>query len=95
MTDPAKRLADAERAAVEARERLSSTLTTLQTRLDPRTLARSTVDDITDRGGAIAKAGVDGARRNPAIVAGAAILAGLLLVRRPLANAFRGRSRKR
>ena len=89
MTDPAKRLAEAERDAAVARERLSSTVSTLQVKLDPKTLARSTVNDLADRGTAAAKAGVDSARRNPAIVAGVAILAGLFFARRPIANAIR------
>lgn len=89
MTDPAKRLAEAERDAAVARERLSSTVNILQTKLDPKTLARSTVNEITDRGTAAAKAGVARARRNPAIVAGVALLAGLFFARRPIAAAVR------
>lgn len=94
MSERAQKVADAERDVAQARERLSTTIATLQTRLDPKTLARSTVDDITDRGGALAKAGVEGARRNPAITAGAALLAGLLLVRRPITRAIRARRSK-
>lgn len=89
MTDPAKRLAEAERDAMAARERLSSTVSTLQTKLDPKTLARSTVNDIADRGSAAAKAGVETARRNPAVLAGMALLAGLFFARRPIAAAVR------
>lgn len=94
MSDPAQRLADAERDVAEARERLAATVSTLQAKLDPRTLARSTVDDLTDRGSAIAKTTVDSARRNPAIAATAAMLAGLLLIRRPLTRAIRARRTK-
>ncbi len=89
MNDPAKRLADAERDAAAARERLSSTVNTLQTKLDPKTLARTTVSEIADRGTAAAKAGVAGARRNPAIIAGVALIAGLFFARRPIAKAVR------
>ena len=93
MTDPAKRLAEAERDAVAARERLSSTVSTLQTKLDPKTLARSTVNEITDRGTAAAKASVATARRNPVVLAGVAIIAGLFFARRPIVDAVR-RGRK-
>ena len=89
MTDPALRLAEAERDAAAARERLSSTVTTLQAKLDPKTLARSTVNEIADRGAAAAKAGVAGARRNPVIIAGVVVLASLFFARRPITNAIR------
>ena len=91
MSDPALRLAEAERDAAAARERLSSTVVTLQAKLDPKILARSTVNEIADRGAAAAKAGIVGARRNPAILAGVVVLAGLFFARRPIANAVRRR----
>ncbi|WP_174286482.1 DUF3618 domain-containing protein [Sphingomonas bacterium] len=89
MTDPAKRLVEAERDAMVARERLSSTVSTLQVKLDPKTLARTTATEIADRSTAAAKAGVAGARRNPTIVAGVALLAGLFFARRPIAKVVR------
>ena len=95
MTDHAKRLADAERDAAAARERLSATVAVLQTRLNPRTLARSTAEDFAERGTEIAKAGVEGARRNPVMVLGTALLAGLFIARTPIAKAVRGRKHKR
>jgi Protein of unknown function (DUF3618) len=64
-----------------ARARLSGTVETLQTRLDPRTIARDTVESIADSGERAIRNGVDTARRNPGLIAGAAALVGLWLAR--------------
>ncbi len=70
-------LAIAELQAAEARQRLSETVAQLQARLDPKALA----EDAKQAGLLAAKAGLDGARRNPGIMAGAVAAAGLLLAR--------------
>jgi hypothetical protein len=91
MTDPAHDLAEAERRAAAARERLSGTVAQLQSRLDPRQLAR----EAKDAGTAAALAGVDGARRHPGIVAGAVGATTLLLARHRLMKLFFRRKPKR
>jgi len=92
MTDSVTRLALAEAEAIVARERLSTTLTTIQARLDPKTLARTAARDVADRSGAVAMAGVDTAIRNPGAVAGVTAVAGLFLARHRIAALF-GRNR--
>lgn len=89
MTDPVKRLADAEFEAAEARERLARTLAALQARLRPRRLARTAARDLAEAGNAAAKAGVETARRNPGALAGATALAGLFLARHRLVQLYR------
>lgn len=93
MTDPAARLVQAELEATVARERLSSTLALLQARLHPRRLARKAIREVADKGSVAAAAGVDGARRNPATVAGVTALAGLFFARHRIADLVRGRGR--
>lgn len=100
--DPAHRLIDAERDAAQARERLSTTVSQLQARLDPKLLAREAKDagtalarEAKDAGTAAALAGVEQARRNPAAVAAAAGVAMLLLSIRPIRAALRRRRASR
>lgn len=90
MTDPAHNLAEAELRAAAARDRLSGTVAQLQERLDPKLLAR----EAKDAGTAAALAGVDHARRNPGVVAGAVGLTGLLLARHRIARLFRRKPRR-
>lgn len=71
----------AEARVAAARARLSGTVETLQIRLDPRTIARDTVESIADSGERAIRSGVDTARRNPGLIAGAAALIGLWLAR--------------
>jgi len=87
--DPAWEIAEAERSATAARERVSHTLAALQFKLNPGRLARQAVRDATDRSGAAAMAGAESVRRNPSAAAGIAALAGLFLARRKIAKLFR------
>lgn len=89
--DPLARLVDAELEAAVARQRLSATLARLQVKLNPKTLARQAMVEVTDKGGAAAQAGIETARRNPAAVAGVVALAGAVLARRRLFGLFRRR----
>jgi hypothetical protein len=85
--DPAARLVDADRQAALARQRLSNTLTALQTRLTPSKLIReaSVVGDVAGRV-------VTGtARQNPGVVAGSIAALALLFVRKPILRFFRRR----
>lgn len=83
--EPVRHLADAEAQAAAARERLSNTLGQLQARLDPKLLAR----EAKEAGLQAVHAGVDNARRNPGVVAGATGLLGLFLIRKPLCRMIR------
>jgi hypothetical protein len=90
MTDPVQQLADAELRAAAARDDLSGTVARLQARLDPKLLAR----EAKEAGTAAALAGVDSARRNPGIVAGAVGAATLLLARHRIASLFRRKPKR-
>ena len=90
MTDPAHDLAEAERRAAAARDRLSTTVAQLQHRLDPKLLAR----EARDVGTAAALSGIDGARRNPGIVAGAVGVVTVLLARHRIARLFRRKPKR-
>lgn len=89
--DPAHRLVDAERDAAVARERLSSTVSQLQERLDPKLLAR----EAKEAGTAAARAGVEQAKRNPGALAGVAGVAVLLLSIKPIRAMMRRRRASR
>lgn len=79
-------VADAEARVADARQRLTRTVGTLQTRLDPRAMARETVDGLTAKGELALRTGMDTARRNPAAVAGAAALLVAVLARKRIAR---------
>lgn len=83
--DPKQDLFTAEADAALARQRLSGTVAQLQARLDPKLLA----EEAKDAGFSAARAGVDGARRNPGIIAGAVAATGLFLARHRIARLFR------
>lgn len=89
MTDPVLRLAEAEAQAALARANLSHSAHALQARLNPRALANSAKREMADAGQAAAKAGMDGARRNPVLLAGLTALAGLFLARHRIAALVR------
>lgn len=85
--DPAADLRRAEVTAANARQQLDATVSQLQARLDPKLL----MTEAKDAGTAAALAGVEQARRNPGIVAGAAGVVGLFLIRGRIAAFFRRR----
>jgi hypothetical protein len=87
MSDPKIDLAAAEAEAAAARLRLSGTVSDLQARLDPQLL----VEEARQVGLTAVSAGVDGARRNPGVVAAAVAATGLLLARHRIAGVFRRR----
>jgi hypothetical protein len=87
MSNPKLDLLAAEAEAALARERLSGTVAQLQAKLDPKALA----EEAKDAGLSAVRAGAEGARRNPGIIAGAAAATGLLLVSGPIARFFRRR----
>lgn len=87
--DPAHRIAQAERSAAVARERIGDTLSALQRKLNPKRVARRAMRDAADRGSTAAITGVETARRNPGAAAGITALAGLFLARHRIAATFR------
>ena len=100
MTDPTADIAAAERRATEARERLTDDLHKLQTKLNPKTLAREAARNAADKGRDVARSaadagqsaayqGMDYVRANPAPVAGAVAVTGLFLLRKRIARLFR------
>ena len=91
MSDPVIRLAEAEAAAVMARERLHITMTALQARLEPKRLARDTVADLREAGDVAASRAADAAGRNPGPLAGLVAVAGLFLARHRIVALVRGR----
>ena len=85
-TDPAVILAEARVA--EARRRVNDTLGTLQTRLDPRIVAREAVDGIAESGEKALRTGVETAKAHPGLTVGALTLAGALLARKQIGALF-------
>jgi hypothetical protein len=83
--DPAADIRAAERREAEARERLTTSLQLLQSRLTPKALARRAQLRLTDA----ANTGAETARRNPLPVIGAGVAAGLFLARHRIARLFR------
>lgn len=85
-------VAVAQARAAAARAQLNVTVERLQARLEPAVLARNAVETVSGGGQRALAASRGVARRNPAVLAGAAALIGLLLVRKPLARRLFGRS---
>ena len=98
VTPPVIRLAAAEVDAAAARDRLNDTVARLQSKLDPKLLAKEAVGEAKQLGRqAVGEAkvasdkGVDYARDNPRIVGGAVAGVILFLLRRPLLGLFKRR----
>ncbi|WP_375428675.1 hypothetical protein [uncultured Sphingomonas sp.] len=97
-TPPVVRLAAAEVDAVAARDRLNDTVARLQSKLDPKLLAKEAVGEAKLRGRqamgeakAASDKGVLYAQDNPRIIGGAAFGVLLFLLRRPLLGLFKRR----
>lgn len=86
-TPPVVRLAAAEVDAAAARDRLNDTVARLQSKLDPKLLARQATDEARAAG----VKGADYARDNPRLVGGVAGAIALFLLRKPLSRLFRRR----
>lgn len=78
----------AEARVAAARAQLDATVERIQVRLDPTTLKRLAVDTVADGSQRALAASTIAARRNPAVLAGAAVLVVALLARRRIAAAF-------
>ncbi|WP_375403878.1 hypothetical protein [uncultured Sphingomonas sp.] len=98
VTPPVVRLAAAEVDAVAARDRLNDTVARLQSKLDPKLIAKEAVGEAKMIGRqAMGEAkiasdkGKDYARDNPRVIGGAAAGIVLFLLRRPLLGLFKRR----
>lgn len=91
MTAEESELARAEINSRQARAQLTATLVELQSRVNPRALAREAVEEIRSAANDIAAAGLQAARRNP----GPLLTVGALLVafvtRRHIVGALSGK----
>ncbi|MHA6723052.1 hypothetical protein [Sphingomonas sp. RS2018] len=85
--DPQLLAARARVAAAKAQ--LDTSVAEAKVRLEPRALARETVSGVRDRSQAAAKAGLATAREQPAVVAVAAALIGVILARKPIKRSLR------
>lgn len=86
-----------ERAALQARlarERLFDTAHELQARLDPNTLIDEAVEGVKSTASGFANTTADAARRRPGVAAGAAGVALLLVIRKPLGRLFRRKPKR-
>lgn len=95
MTDADLKLASAKAEAAEARADLNRTLATLQRRLDPRSIARTTIDTVRDRGEEMADDAVEFARRRPVATGAAAAAAVALVANRPIRKGLAALFRRR
>lgn len=93
-TEPAMDVAAAERREALARKRLTETIQELQTKLNPKTLARDVKARAVDTGKEAARTGADLAQRNPGAIAGAVAVVGVFLARRRIAKLFRRKPKK-
>lgn len=90
MSDPD--IARARARTLLARERLAEALATLKLRLAPKVLARNAALVAKDKAANAAVAGVEAAKARPAITAGIAALAALVLARKPITRAISEKS---
>lgn len=91
MTAEESELARAEVNSRQARARLTSTLVELQSRVNPRALAREAVEEMRLAANDIAAAGLQAARRNsgPLLTVGALLVA--FVTRRHIVGALSGK----
>ena len=87
MSDPTD-VHGAEARVAEARKRFGDTVGALQTKLNPRVVARDAVDGLTEGGEKALRSGVETARQHPDVVVWAMTLATALLARRRIAALF-------
>ena len=87
MTDTNARLAMAQAEADAARRRLHDTLALVQARLNPKSIARESLDYAGDK----AREGAEIASQHPGKLAGVAVAAGLWFGRRRIARLLRGK----
>jgi len=79
MNEAQSELAQAEIKSREARARLTATLVDIQSRINPRALARDAIDEIRDAGQDAMRTALTAAKRNPgSIMAIAATLVALI-----------------
>jgi hypothetical protein len=77
-------LAIAEQRSAAARKRLAGTLVEIQSRLNPRALAREAAHELRETGEELAREGLEAVKRHPLTVAGVLTAVGLFAARRPI-----------
>lgn len=80
MSDESE-LAIAEVAAEAARQRLAATLVDIQSRINPRALARDALAELRETGSELAQAGLEAAKRNSGTIIGVGIALVLVFAR--------------
>lgn len=85
MTDE-ERIAAAQRAVEEARERLVDSVQSLAEQLEPKKLARELWENAKDKGADLAEEAVDAVKARPLAATGIAAGIALFLAREPIAD---------
>ncbi|MFS0736260.1 DUF3618 domain-containing protein [Sphingomonas sp. 1P06PA] len=88
MSRATAKLRAAQVEAATARAGMAEALAALQTRLDPRNIARSAIETVRERGEEFADDAVDLVRRRPVAAGAAAAAAVALVVQKPLRRGF-------
>lgn len=91
---PGDRLAAAKRDAGLARDRLTSTATALQQRLQPSTIANNAWDGVKEKSEELADGAVRAVRERPAMASGVAAGLALFFAREPILSAISSRSKR-
>lgn len=76
--------------AEAARERLVGTVEEIKLRLAPKTIANEAWEGAKDKGAAVAESAVTSVRERPALAAGVAAGAALILARKPIISLLSG-----
>ena len=90
MSASAIRIATARGEADAARARFVTTIEEIKLRLAPKTIAQETWDTAKAKGTEIADSTLDAVRERPAMIAGVATGAALLIARKPVWNLIAG-----
>lgn len=80
------RIAEKRGHAEAARERFMGTVEEIKLRLAPRTLAQEAWEGAKDKGAEVAEGAVSAVKERPAVAAGVAAGAALILARKPIIN---------
>lgn len=84
------RIAAARGEAEAARQRLAGTVEVIKTRLAPATIAHDAWEGAKDKGAEVAEGAVTVVKERPAMVAGVAAGAALILARKPIISLLTG-----
>ena len=90
MSAPEIRIAVKRGQAEAARERLVGTVEEIKRRLAPKSIAQEAWEGAKDKGAAVADSAVTTVRERPALAAGVAAGAALILARKPIISLLTG-----